>query len=308
MADFEVTFGGYQPPTSIHNRAAEVFGSALTSRLGDVVRFELTGNVIDAGHKAGDLLTMVESGTLGLCYFSTSYLAERVPEFALLDLPFTIEDRQTAYAILDGALGRTLTERLHASSGYRVLGYWDNGFRHITNRRHAILSPADCEGLTIRTLFSDMHARAFRLLGFEPVALDVRDLLAAVAAGQIDAQENPLTNIYNFGIHEHHRYITLSSHFFGAAALLCNNDRFESWPSAVRDGVLMAAAEATRAQRAFAAEEDSRVLTRLAETSNEVVTLSDAERSAFIDAVAPLTDEQRQKFGDRLFRHLIQAQ
>ena len=304
MAEFDITFGGYQPPTSIHNRAAEVFGASLAEELGDTVRFELTGNVIEAGHKAGDLLTMVESGALGLCYFSTSYLARRVPEFALLDLPFTIEDRESADAVLDGPLGQTLTARLHETTGYRLLGFWDNGFRHFTNRRRPIRSPADCRGLTIRTLFSDMHQSAFRLIGFEPVALDVKDLLAAVAGGTIDAQENPLTNIYNFDIHAHHRYITLSSHFFGAAALLCNDDLFERWPVPVQDAVTAAAAKATEAQRTFAAEEDSLVLSKLAEAPVEIATLSGAERAGFIDAVAPLVDEQREVFGDALFRHL----
>jgi C4-dicarboxylate-binding protein DctP len=303
VAEFEIAFGGYQPPASVHSRAAAVFGAALAARGGDAARCTLAGNIIDAGHKAADLLTMVESGALSLCYFSTSYLAGRVPEFALLDLPFTVAARDRAYAILDGEFGRLLAARLQAASGYRLLGFWDNGFRHFSNRHHPIRSPADCNGLRIRTLFSDLHGQVFRRLGFEPVALDVKDLLTAVAAGTIDAQENPLTNTYNFGLHAHHRHITLSSHFFGAAALLCNNAQFESWPAAVQDAVLAAAAEATGAQRTFAAEEDASILAKLAGTEAEIVTLTGAERAAFVAAVAPLIDEQRQIFGDALFHH-----
>lgn len=304
MPGLSITFGGYQPRASVHTRGAERFGETLRSALDGDVDFRLTGNVIEGGHKAADLLTMVESGTLDLCYFSTSYLAERVPEFALLDLPFTIGNRTKAYAILDGELGYLLRTRLEAASGFRLLGLWDNGFRHFSNRRRPIQSPADCRGLRIRTLFSDLHAQAFRLLGFEPVALDVKDLLAAVAAGTVDAQENPLTNTYIFGLHRHHHFITLSGHFFGAAALLCNRHRFNGWPARVQDAVVAAAAESTAAQRRLAGAEDDAILAALANTNVEINTLSEADRAAFANAVVPLIDAQRKRFGDGLFRLL----
>lgn len=302
MPDVKISFGGYQPAASVHTRAAQVFGETLERTLGDAITFDCTGNIIEQGRKAADLLTMVESGDLSLCYFSTSYLADRVPEFALLDLPFIIDDRTKAYRILDGALGALLKERLAAVSGFQVLSFWDNGFRHFSNRKHPIRTPADCEGLRLRTLFSALHADVFRLLGFEPVALDVKDLLAAAVDGSIDAQENPLTNTYNFGLHDHHPYVTLSSHFFGAAALLCNRPQLESWPRGVRDAVANAAAAATQAQRRFAAAEDVTVLETLREAGTDIVTLTPAERAAFVEAVAPLVKRERAKFGDDLFR------
>lgn len=299
-----IRFGGYQPPRSVHNRAAEVLGAALARRLGEAVAFSLDGNIIERGHKAADLLAMVESGEMTMCYFSSSYLAERVPELALLDLPFTIRDRDQAYGVLDGALGELLADRLAAATGFRALAFWDNGFRHFSNRVRPIRSPADCAGLRLRALMSDLHLRTFRLLGFDPVALDVKELIAAVEAGTIDAQDNALTNIYNFGFHVHHRYITLSSHFFGAAVVLCHGPSWDSWSAEVRAVVTEAVSEATVAQRGFAAAEDDDVLARLAEGDNDVVTLSDEERRAFIDAVAPLIDEQAERFGPTLLDHL----
>ena len=173
----DIRFGGYQPPTSVHNKAAEVFGKALAARLGDALTFHLEGNIIASGHQAVDLLRLVESGDLTMCYFSASYLAERIPAFALLDLPFTLHDRATAYAVLDGPLGQHLAEQLAAHTGFRLLGWWDNGFRHLSNRVRPIRRPADCQGLRLRTLMSELHQEVFRRLGFEPLALDVKDLL-----------------------------------------------------------------------------------------------------------------------------------
>ncbi len=304
MKPIPIHFGGYQPPASVHSRAAEQFGQILSARLGDAAAFNLEGNVVAAGRNAADLLSLVESGEMTLCYFSASYLAARVPAFALLDLPFMLRDRALAYRVLDGPLGQHLAEQLTQHTDFRLLGWWDNGFRHLSNRVRPIRRPEDCQGLRIRTLMSDLHQDVFRMLGFEPVPLDVKDLLASVRAGTIDAQENPLTNIYNFGIHTHHRYLTLSSHFFGAAVLLCHGDSYDAWPADVQHVVRSAAAEATQLQRQFAAAEDDDILSRLDPVQNDIEHLSATARREFTQLLAPLVDEQRARFGNDLFRYL----
>lgn len=303
-APLTIRFGGYQPRRSVHSRGAEVLGAGLSARLGDEVAFTLEGDVVASGHRAADLLAMVESGAMTMCYFSSSYLAARAPEFALLDLPFVIRDRDQAYGVLDGPLGARLADALHAATGFHILAWWDNGFRHFSNRVRPIRAPEDCAGLRIRTLFSDLHAETFRRLGFEPVALDVKEMMEAVRNGDVDAQENPLTNIHNFGFHKFHRHITLSSHFFGAAVLLCHKASYEGWPDEVRQAVTEAVGEATAAQRGFAAAEDAEILARLDPQENAVITLTDAERERFADAVQPVIEAQAERFGPALIDHL----
>jgi TRAP-type C4-dicarboxylate transport system substrate-binding protein len=304
MVAIDMRFGGYQIPASVHSRALAVLKHEIEARLGATVRIEIDGNIVARGHKASDLLTMVDSGDLTLCYFSTSYLGQRVPEFAVLDLPFLVRDRHKAYAALDGQLGALLTEKLGACSNYRILGFWDNGFRHFSNRVRPIRRPEDCRSLRIRNLFSELHVRTFELLGFEAVTLDVRDLVPAVQSGEVDAQDNPLTNIRNFGFLDYHRWITLTGHFFGSAALLCHAPSYRSWPDDVRAAVDAAAAIATSAQREFAAAEDAAVLAEIDPERNEVIRLTDDERAAFVAMVKPLVDEQRDRFGANLIGEL----
>ena len=304
MVAIDMRFGGYQGPASVHSRALGVLKREVEARLGDSVRIEIDANIVARGQKASDLLTMVDSGALTLCYFSTSYLGRLVPEFAVLDLPFLVRDRHKAYAALDSELGALLTQELGASSNYRILGYWDNGFRHFSNRVRPIRQPEDCRGLRIRNLFSEMHIRTFELLGFEAVTLDVRDLVPAVQSGAVDAQDNPLTNIRNFGFLDYHRWITLTGHFFGSAALLCHAPSYESWPEDVRAAVETAAAVATAAQREFATGEDTAVLAEIDPQRNEIIHLADDERAAFVAAVKPLVDAQRERFGAKLIGYL----
>ncbi|UCH74872.1 MAG: TRAP transporter substrate-binding protein [Rhodospirillales bacterium] len=304
MAAIEMRFGGYQGPASVHSRALELLKGEIEARLDAAVAIEIDGNIVASGKNAADLLTMVDSGALTMCYFSTSYLGERVPAFAVLDLPFLVRDRNKAYAALDGPLGHLLTERLAGCSNYRVLGYWDNGFRHFSNGVRPIRTPKDCRGLRIRNLSSELHARTFEMLGFEPITLDVRELVPAVQQGRVDAQDNPLTNIRNFGLLAYHRWITLTGHFFGSAALLCHGPSYHSWPGEIRAAVDIAAAIATESQREFATAEDTAVLAEIDPERNEIIHLTGAERAAFADAVEPLVEEQRRRLGPELIGYL----
>jgi C4-dicarboxylate-binding protein DctP len=286
-----IRFGGYQPARSVHTRAARRFGEELDRLLGSRADVRFVENVTQAGRNAVELLAMTEGDELDICYFSSSYLVARVPALGLFDLPFRFADRDSAYGLLDGESGRRLARDVAAGTGFAVIGFWDNGFRHISNARRAIIRPDDCRGLRIRTLDNAMHQRVFRALGFEPVVIDVKDLVAAVAGNRVDAQENPLTNLVNFGLQRTHRFVTLTGHFFGVALVLCNRARFEAWPADVRSAVAEAMATATSLQRRLAAEEDDICLAELSADGVEIARADQFDRAAFIAAVADVRAE-----------------
>jgi len=296
-------FGGYQAPASIHNRAAQHFGAALKRRLGDHVEFELIGSVLDLGRKSGDLPEMVESGELDFCYISTVRFSKPVPELQLFELPFVVKDRPTIIAALNGALGKLLERRMLESTPFRALGFWDNGFRHISAIR-PIRRPEDCRGLTIRTQISDLHVECFRALGFEPLPVDVKVFVDEIATGKYQAQDNPLTNTYNFGVHHYQRYITLSNHFWGASAFICKQSAYAQWPADVRAAVDAAALEANAEQHRLAAAEDDEIMAKFDPRETEIIRLTPEEHAAFVAAVQPMLAKHRKALGEELFRYL----
>jgi len=95
---------------------------------------------------------LVEHGLLTLGYQSSSYLTDRVPELGIVDLPFLFGNAQAARAAMDGALGDVLARKVEERVNYRILGWFENGFRHISNRVRPLRLPADLSGLTIRVL------------------------------------------------------------------------------------------------------------------------------------------------------------
>jgi TRAP-type transport system periplasmic protein len=287
---------GYQPARSVLTRGMRTFETAMRRRLGNRIDFNYVENITATGRKAADLFVMTEGDELDICYFSSSYLTARVPSLGLFDLPFPAVDRDAAYALADGAADR-LAHDVAVATGFAVLAYWDNGFRHITNVRRPIVHPRDCRGLKIRTLDNALYQRVLHGLGFEPLVIDVKDLAAAVNDRRVDAQENPLTNVLNFDLHKTHRFLTLTSHFFGVALVLCNRARLAQWPQEVRAAITEAMTEATAAQRRYAAEDDEACLATLLADGVEVVRADQVDRAAFVDAVADIRAEAMRAAG-----------
>ena len=299
-----IRLGGYQGAKSVHTRAAVRFGEVLERETAGRVAFELVADVIAAGRASGELPVMVESGELALCYIATVRFAPAVPELRMFDLPFVVRDRKATTDALDGALGAELARRMGERTPFRALGFWDNGFRHVTNRVRPIRTPADCRGLRIRTQLSDLIGETMSALGFTPVPYDIKAFLDEIATGRFDAQENPVTNTYNFNVHKHHPYITLTGHIFGASALVCSQAQYERWPRDVQRGVEAAAREATSLQHELAAAEDDEILAKFDPKEVDVVRLTPGEHAAFVKAVAPVLDRHRRDIDPKLFAYL----
>src|SRR5215470_20116205 len=130
----QIRMGGYGPATTGFSKALKFVGERLEKQFGDRVDVKYVWNIMDFGYRAEDILWLVESGVLTLGYQSSSYLTDRIPELGLVDLPFLFADNAAARAAIDGRLGEFLTRRIEEKTNYRILGYFENGFRHISNR------------------------------------------------------------------------------------------------------------------------------------------------------------------------------
>jgi TRAP-type C4-dicarboxylate transport system substrate-binding protein len=288
----KLRIAGYQDARSVHTRAMRALEASLKTKLGDGIAVEFEENIATSGRKVTDLLDLVESGELDLCYFSSSYVTARVPTLGVFDIPFAMTDRNRTRTLLQGALGERLASDVAARTAYKVLGFWDNGPRHISNRLRAIRMPADCKGIRIRTLPSAGHHATYRALGMEPVTIDIRDFVEAIASEKVDAQENPLTNVRQFGLQKYHRHVTMTAHFHGIALLLCNAKMLDTCAPALRDALAQAASLATRAQWDFATEDERESRAALEAEGVAIVDLDDAGRAAFRAAVRPLAERQ----------------
>lgn len=293
--------GGYAPRDTSHGAGLEAFRGAVERETGGEVEVPVTWNILDQGRPVTDLFDMVESGEMFLCYFSTSYQGARVPALNIVEVPFLFDDLDSAHTALDGRLGAHLTAAVRAATGFKMLGYWDNGFRHFTNRLRPVRRPDDCAGMTVRMQPNLYHEEMIRAWGAIPVAVELRTAIEMISTGQVDAQENPLANTVAYGVDRVHHYVTMSGHLYGARGLFANRAALEQLPSDVRDVVEKAATDAVALQRLLATDNERALRSRLEAAGLEFVDLTGEERDAFREASKPAIDLARRHLGEGLF-------
>ena len=308
MSDtIKIRMGGYGPATTGFSKSLKFIGDKLVAQFGDRIAIDYVWNIMDHGHKAEDILTLVESGEITLGYQSSSYLTDRVPELGFVDLPFLFANNAQARGAMDGALGDFLVRKIEDRVGYRILGWFENGFRHISNRLRPIHLPADMKGMKIRVLPSEIQRRTFDLLGAIAMRMDLTEAIAMIKAGTLDAQENPLANTVTYGVHNFHKFHTLTYHFYISRPVFLHRASFDAWPAELQRAMRTAVIEAVAFQRRLAIEENDSARKTIEAAGCEIVELNASEHDAFVAAVQPLLADARKMYGDAMFKMVPRA-
>ncbi|MGB8578363.1 MAG: TRAP transporter substrate-binding protein [Pseudolabrys sp.] len=303
----QIRMGGYGPPSTGFSKSLKLIGDKLEAQFGRDIAVEYAFNIMDYGHKAEDILTLVENGEMTLGYQSSSYLTDRVPELGFVDLPFLFSSNAQARAAMDGALGDFLARKIEECINYRILGWFENGFRHISNRLRSIHLPADMKGMKIRVLPSEIHRRTFDLLGAVAMRMDLTEAIAMIKAGTLEAQENPLANTVTYGVHKFHKFHTLSYHFYISRPIFLHRPSFEGWPESLRSAMQTAVNEAVAFQRKLAVEEHDESYKAIEAEGCEINALTPKEHEAFVAAVQPLLADARKTYGHAIFKMVPKA-
>jgi TRAP-type transport system periplasmic protein len=300
MKPIQIRMGGYGPATTCFSKALKFVGERLQAEFGQDVDVKYVWNIMELGYRSEDILWLVEQGLLTLGYQSSSYLTDRVPELGAVDLPFLFANKTDARNAINGELGQFLARKIEERANYRILGYFENGFRHISNRLRSVRKPADLAGMRIRVLPSRVQAQTFELLGAIPLRWDLTEALAAIAAGTIDAQENPLANTVTYGAHKFHHFHTLTSHFYVSRPVFLHRDALDAWPKELQDAMRRAVADSIAFQRDLAVEEERDARKAIEDQGCEIIEVSPDEHEAFAAAVRPLHREAREIYGEDL--------
>jgi len=275
---------GYQGPSSILTQGLACLVETLKSN-GWKSDIDLIPNVTDHQEKAANLFASIENGSRHIGYMASGYLSAKVPELEVLELPFTVDNRETALAALDYSAGEILGQAVHQKTEFHILGFWDNGFRHLSNAVRPIQHPSDAVGLKIRTLDSTLYRATLDAIGFKALTSDVKDLVSWIAQDVVQAQENPLTNYMGFELWKHHPYVSLTHHFFGVLLLVCPLAWYDTLNQEERELLAHAVTTSTALQRQLAAEQDAITLARMQEMGVKVLSKDALDLKAFYKCV-----------------------
>ena len=265
----KIKLAGYQGNQSIHTQAMSNFIKDIENSFDIVFDMDVTLN----NEMASSLIEKTINEEVHISYLWSSYYEKIIPEIKLLDLPYLFNEREDAYRTLDSKFFNYINKKMDKSN-LKLLGFWDNGVRHVSSKIKEIITPEDCQNQIIRTTPSQLHIDIFKSMGFNPSPLDVRDFKIAVEQGEIDAQENPLTNYWNFEIYKTQKFVTLTSHMIGFCLFIINKSYFDELNDEQRVIIEDSARKSIIFQRELAIKEDGILLNKMKKEGVKVTTLS----------------------------------
>ncbi|UQZ90268.1 C4-dicarboxylate ABC transporter substrate-binding protein [Deltaproteobacteria bacterium Smac51] len=250
----------------------------------------------------GNERDMIEGLSMGLLegsLTSSAPLANFSPDFLLLDFPYVVTDREKAYKVMDGPVGQAILGTMD-SKGVKAMGFWENGFRHVTNSKRPIVNPEDLKGLKIRTMENPIHQATFEFFGATPTPMAWSEVFLALQQGTIDGQENPLVIIDTVKVYEVQKYISLTGHFYSPAVFMLSKQIFDSYPADIQEAIVKAEKEARDWERAYSAQLDEQLVKDLTAKGVEINTV---DAAAWKAACAPIYE----KFKDRVNADYLKA-
>jgi len=256
----QLTLGHGEPPDNPRHIAAEKFATLAKEYSGGRIEVQIAPSA-QLGNDAA-MITALRTGALDISVNSLGPTAAVVPEYAAWGLPFLFTSSAQALALLDGALGDELSS-LSEKKGLIVLGYWDNGLRHVTNSKHPIRTLADFKGLKMRVPPDAVLVDTMQALGAQAQQIKFSELYVALQQGVVDGQENPPANIYTSKLYEVQKYLTLSGHTFQMNPFLMSKRRWDKLSQADKDALVKAGREATLYQREIFQQANDKMLAEI---------------------------------------------
>lgn len=216
-AEFELRLGHGAVPDNPRHLVAREFARAVRERTGGRIAIE-----IHHSESLGSDSQMAESlmlGRLDLSINSQGPIAAYIEKLNVIGLPFLFSRPEQAHAVLDGDIGAEIAKPLERKN-MKILAYWDNGFRQMTNNRRPITVVEDLRDLRMRTPEDRLTVALFRALGAEPAPLAFGKLHEALREDLFDGQENPITNIYYSNLYEVQKYLSITNHKYECCPLV----------------------------------------------------------------------------------------
>ena len=300
----QLVIGHSTPAISHYGVGADAFIATLT----ELSNGAFTGVQAPAGQLGGerDMIEGLQIGSLDLVITSTGPLGNFVPDVLALDLPFLFRDYSHARNVLDGEIGQELLAAI-GENNLVGLAWSENGFRHVTNSQRPMTTPADLEGLKLRTMENAVHMAAFQGMGAAPTPMAFPEVFGALQQGVVDGQENPITVITASRFWEVQGHVTLTGHVYSPAVVLASPVLYDGLSDEQKGWFHQAAAAAAAATRAEVDRLEAEGVALMRQNGMEVIT--EIDRAPFqalaAEAAWPVYTD---RFGSAMIDRILAVQ
>lgn len=234
----------------------------------------------------------VKLGTIDIISISAGGLAIFLPQLGVFDAGYIWRDDQHQYRVTQGPIGQEITDKMLQTAGVRILGYYYQGFRHLTTRNKVVKSPADLQGLKIRTPDVKVFAETMKAMGANPTPIPFNELFTVLQSGVVEGQENPLPTILASKFFEVQKSVHLTGHMASVGVYGMHEKTFQKLAPEQRKAMEDAMKETVEYHRKIIKEQEAKTLDELKKLGMQVV---EVDRDAFqkrVQAALPAVFEK----------------
>lgn len=296
----QLLLGHGADPTNPRSEAATFFSEEVAELTDDQLTVQVQGS--EQLGSDSEMMVSLSSGTLDLTANSQGAVSGSVPEIALFGLPFLFESSEHAYAVIDGPIGDEVAAAAEGA-GFKVLAWWDNGIRDITNSKKPIETPDDVAGLKIRTPEDPMTIDIFNALEANPTPLAFSELYLALQQGAVDGQENPITNIASSKLYEVQEHLARTGHKYEVTPFIISMSTWESLAPEQQEAVQTAADEARDMQRELMLAKSEELYTEL----EGEIAITTPELEPFREATSSVYDKWSAEYPELVEQFVSEA-
>jgi len=308
--EYVIKFSHVVAPGTPKGKAADLFARLVNERLKGRVRVEVYPNSqLYNDNKVMEAMRLSDSRTTGIMAApSLSKFVKFSRTIQVFDIPYLFNDIDDVHKLVDSPVMEKMTRPLERK-GLKALALWDNGMKVFSIRGDKPLRkvPDDFKGKKFRIQSSEVHAAMIRALGGVPQKLPFKEVYQALAQGVVDGQENAWSNIYSKKFYEVQDWITVSNHSYLGYMVVVSARFWNGLPEELRKELTAILAEATEANRRFAAEADVADRRKIeAAGKAKVVELTPEELAQWRQATAGVEKQFERQIGKDLLQEIHQ--
>ncbi len=281
----EIRFGHVGFPNSLFDIVVNEYAKRVNTALKGRVEMKVFHSSQLGTDEA--MVKGIKVGALEM-FLPSTIMSTVEPRFGVFEMPYIIVNRAHMKKVsADPRVKAALLEPLPAK-GMRLLAFWENGFRHVTNNVRPIVKPEDLKGIKLRIPGGVWRGKMFRAYGANPSPMPFAEVYSALQAGVMDAQENPFPQIASAKFHEVQKYLSLTGHVYTPAYPAISEAFWEKLPKDIQQTLEKIAVEVGDLARSEGERLDKELASKL--TSGQMK-MNEVDKDAFIKASAAIYDE-----------------
>ncbi|MDL2313768.1 TRAP transporter substrate-binding protein [Desulfovibrio sp. OttesenSCG-928-C14] len=244
----------------------------------------MDGGQLGTGRK---LFESVQNNVIQICDNSIGPMAVFTDKLTPLSLPYLFPSREIAYEFADGPYMKNIVDGITKETGLKIVAWYENGIRQMTNARRPITSPDDMKGLKMRVMENPLFVNILASLGANPVPMAYAELYTAMQQKTVDGQENPLAIIVSSKYYEVQQYLSTTAHCFDYIIVVVNEEWYEDLPKDLKKAFDEAMLSSQAEQRRISIEREAKDLALL-EGKMQITYLTPQQREVFRAKMQPV--------------------